>query len=143
MPTNSPAACSDTADITFVAGLYTPFCFPLPGDDSGPSRFTRLALTKEAAQSECWRNTSLIFPKLYETLSPGYILKGFPASNPTIMTVMGILNTVYLPRGMTTATHTASNRSMPCYGRRQSVCEPSPWTCIQQILYDLEAMVTW
>lgn len=42
---------------------------------------------------------SLLFPQLFETLSPAYVFKGAPAANQAMLAVMGILNTVYLPRG--------------------------------------------
>uniref|UniRef100_A0A383VDA6 Choloylglycine hydrolase/NAAA C-terminal domain-containing protein n=1 Tax=Tetradesmus obliquus TaxID=3088 RepID=A0A383VDA6_TETOB len=77
-----------------------PYFWSVPGDYSGPSRFTRLALMKGAADSECWSAKSLLFPQLFETLSPAYVFKGAPAANQAMLAVMGILNTVYLPRGV-------------------------------------------
>ncbi|KAF8061948.1 hypothetical protein HT031_004208 [Scenedesmus sp. PABB004] len=87
---------TDVVDAATTQHLF----WPVPGDYSGPSRFTRLALVKEAALGECWRNTSALFPKLYETANPDYVWKGAPASNPTLLTVLGIINTVYLPNGI-------------------------------------------
>ncbi|WIA33514.1 hypothetical protein OEZ86_006639 [Tetradesmus obliquus] len=77
-----------------------PYFWSVPGGYSGPSRFTRLARMKGAADSECWSAKSLLFPQLFETLSPAYVFKGAPAANQAMLAVMGILNTVYLPRGV-------------------------------------------
>jgi len=68
------------------------------GDYSGRSRWTRLAMVKQVALGQCWNNRSIIWDE-YEVLNPGYVTPQMPKSNPTIMAVMGMLNTVYLPRG--------------------------------------------
>lgn len=40
-----------------------------------------------------------MFSSQYEVHSPAFVFKGAPANNQALMTMMGIINTVYLPRG--------------------------------------------
>jgi penicillin V acylase-like amidase (Ntn superfamily) len=87
----------------FAAGADKDIQFlPLPGDYSGPSRFTRMALTlKYATQPTCWDATSMLNKNEKETLNPAFVPSGgAPRTNQALLAVMGITNQVYLPRGM-------------------------------------------
>lgn len=74
---------------------------PLPGDYSGLSRFTRMALTlKYATAPTCWSADSLIEKGQTEKLNPAYIAPGLPHTNQALLAAMGITNQGYLPRGV-------------------------------------------
>jgi len=66
------------------------------GDYTSASRFIRMAMLKRAALSSCWATE---FSGEQQRLSPGVVPGGYPATNPTLLAVMGILQSVYLPRG--------------------------------------------
>ena len=87
----------------FAAGAKNPIGYlPLPGDYSGPSRFTRMALTlKYATKPTCWDATSMLDKKEKETLNPAYVPAGLPKTNEALLAVLGVTNQVYLPRGLT------------------------------------------
>lgn len=78
-----------------------PKFIPFPGDYSGPSRYTRLALVKKyGTEAACWTNDSLIAKGKKEPLNPAFIQGKLPDTNQALLAAMGITNTVYLPRGV-------------------------------------------
>lgn len=66
------------------------------GNFSSPSRFTRMAMLKTAAVGTCWPTEA---GGEVQQLSPGTVPDGYPAASPTLLAVMGIIQSVYLPRG--------------------------------------------
>ena len=94
-----PPASPATKKSSGGNGAAGPRFWPLPGDYSRPSRFTRLAMLRTAALNNCWNDTSFYFNDS-EPLSPGFVPEGFPKNNPSLLAVMGVLNTAYLPRGV-------------------------------------------
>lgn len=73
--------------------LYT----PLAGDYSSPSRFTRMAMVRAAALATCWPTVAGNESQL---LSPGTLPgRQYPQHSPALLAVLGITQTVYLPRG--------------------------------------------
>eukprot|EP00878_Enallax_costatus_P041992 GHUV01048937.1.p1 GENE.GHUV01048937.1~~GHUV01048937.1.p1 ORF type:complete len:296 (+),score=64.01 GHUV01048937.1:336-1223(+) len=70
----------------------------MPGDYSSQSRFIRLAMIKTATSRECWPTTVM---DEKQRLSPGFVPRGYPAASPALLAVIGIQQSVYLPRGIT------------------------------------------
>uniref|UniRef100_A0A383W1E2 Choloylglycine hydrolase/NAAA C-terminal domain-containing protein n=1 Tax=Tetradesmus obliquus TaxID=3088 RepID=A0A383W1E2_TETOB len=86
--------------------------WPLPGDYSSPSRFTRMAMVRAAALATCWPTVAGNESQL---LSPGTLPgRQYPQHSPALLAVLGITQTVYLPRGIDD------------YGQANSP-EPSDW----------------
>jgi hypothetical protein len=82
------------------SGSETMF-LPLPGDYSGPSRYTRLAMVKKyATEKACWTNESVIAQGEKEELNPAYVVDGQPAANQALLAALQVTNTAYLPRGL-------------------------------------------
>lgn len=78
-----------------------PKFIPFPGDYSGPSRYTRLALVKKyGTEAACWTNNSLIAKGKKEDLNPAYVGGKLPDTNQALLAALGVTNTVYLPRGV-------------------------------------------
>eukprot|EP00775_Hariotina_reticulata_P012809 gene12809-12937_t len=69
----------------------------MPGDYSSSSRFIRMAMLSTAAQHSCWSTQGA---GELQQLSPGTVPKGYPTTNPTLLAVVGMLQSVYLPRGI-------------------------------------------
>ncbi|WIA30864.1 hypothetical protein OEZ86_000919 [Tetradesmus obliquus] len=77
-----------------------------------PSRFTRMAMVRAAALATCWPTLAGNESQL---LSPGTLPgRQYPQHNPALLAVLGITQTVYLPRGIDD------------YGQANSA-EPSDW----------------
>uniref|UniRef100_A0A383VYD6 Choloylglycine hydrolase/NAAA C-terminal domain-containing protein n=1 Tax=Tetradesmus obliquus TaxID=3088 RepID=A0A383VYD6_TETOB len=83
--------------------------WPLPGDYSSPSRFTRMAMVRAAALATCWPTVAGNESQL---LSPGTLPgRQYPQHSPALLAVLGITQTVYLPRGMDDDGQAASTKA--------------------------------
>ncbi len=65
--------------------------FPPPGSWNSTDRFTRLAMLRRAAALSDWHGR--------QPISPNFVGLGVPDTNPTLITTIGMLNTVVLPKG--------------------------------------------
>jgi hypothetical protein len=111
---------------------------PPPGDYSSRSRFTRMALLRAATLKACWPTQ---VGNDTQTLSPGVLPPGgsYPADNPALLAVLGVLQPVYLPRGewkLTPMWRTDDELSInpPCTTSTHPCClapapPPPPNTC--------------
>ncbi|KAF8062972.1 cbh [Scenedesmus sp. PABB004] len=71
--------------------LHNTTFFPPPGSHNSSDRFTRLAVLKSVANLSPWRAT-------LNPMSPGFVLSS--PSNPALMAVLGLIQSVYLPKGV-------------------------------------------
>ncbi|KAF6252781.1 nucleophile aminohydrolase [Scenedesmus sp. NREL 46B-D3] len=72
--------------------------WPLPGDYSSLSRFTRMAMVRAATLATCWPTTAGNETQL---LSPGALpSEQYPEHSPALLAVLGIVQAAYLPRGI-------------------------------------------
>jgi hypothetical protein len=67
------------------------------GDYSSPNRFTRMAMIRAATLATCWPTVAANETQL---LSPGNTPNSqYPEHAPSLLAVLGITQSVYLPRG--------------------------------------------
>jgi hypothetical protein len=87
---SEPAEKGERRAVTFWA---------MPGDYSSPSRFTRLAMLLNATAATCYSDKSVVVKGKVETTNPAFVPPGLPATNPSLLSVVQVINAAYLPRG--------------------------------------------
>jgi hypothetical protein len=86
----APRPCDQ---LTQQHGVY----FFSAGDYSSPNRFTRMAMIRAATLATCWPTVAANETQL---LSPGSLPNSqYPQHAPALLAVLGITQSVYLPRG--------------------------------------------